>query len=473
MTGPTVPIVAACDDANLFGFDLWPKQRELLAAVEAGPRIHVQAIGRRGTKSTMAALAMLHSSLFRPDLDAMVRPGETRYAVAIATKEDQAALLIDAAGSILDRSPMLSELVASRTSTEIRFELPSGARTAIKAMSCSSRSIRGYPISLAVLDEAAHFLADTAGPATAEKVWTALYPATAQFGDLARLLVISTPFGDSGFFADLWKKADSGKFPEMRAYRAPTTDINPTITAAHLEIEKARDPETFAGEYLAEFLASGSAFIDWELVAEPSGEPALPSEGKNWLAGLDPAFSRDAFGVAIVGESIENKGQLVLGPVFAIKPDSDSGFGTTVVEVAKRISDYTDEAVTDQFCSKAVQEKLAENGVTARIHNMDATSKTKIFQQLRAVLYDDALRLYDHPELVGELRRLQTRYAPGKSSVVNPRRGGSHGDMVQALAMGVFERTKRRASEIDPEFLASIGEINRGFRSASHWGVTR
>src|SRR5207253_2787657 len=78
-------LVQACDDRRLFAFDLWPRQRELLEAVERGPRIHVWAVGRRSGKSTMAALVCLWDCLLRPELDAMVRPGETRFAVSVAT----------------------------------------------------------------------------------------------------------------------------------------------------------------------------------------------------------------------------------------------------------------------------------------------------------------------------------------------------------------------------------------------------
>ena len=76
-------LVAACDDPRLFGFELWPRQRELLEAVEVGPRIHVWAVGRRSGKSTLAALTCLWDCLLRPECDAMVRPGETRFSVAV------------------------------------------------------------------------------------------------------------------------------------------------------------------------------------------------------------------------------------------------------------------------------------------------------------------------------------------------------------------------------------------------------
>ena len=61
------------------------------------------------------------------------------------------------------------------------------------------------------MDEAAHFLSETEGPQVADKVFEALAPSTAQFGDLARIIVCSTPYGEDGFFASLYAKAASGE----------------------------------------------------------------------------------------------------------------------------------------------------------------------------------------------------------------------------------------------------------------------
>ena len=78
-------LVQACDDRRLFGFELWPRQRELLEAVERGPRLHVWAVGRRCGKSTPAALSACGTVCCVLSLDAMVRPGEQRFAVCVAT----------------------------------------------------------------------------------------------------------------------------------------------------------------------------------------------------------------------------------------------------------------------------------------------------------------------------------------------------------------------------------------------------
>ena len=114
-------LVAACDDRQLFGFGLWPRQRELLDALERGPRTHVWAVGRRSGKTTLGALAGVHNCLLRPDLDAMVRPGERRYAVAVATNLRQARLFVAAARSIVERSPLLLSLLESSSDDELVF----------------------------------------------------------------------------------------------------------------------------------------------------------------------------------------------------------------------------------------------------------------------------------------------------------------------------------------------------------------
>jgi len=50
----------------------------------------------------MAALAGLWDCLLRPELDGMVRPGERRYAVPVATNQKQARLFVSAARSIVE-----------------------------------------------------------------------------------------------------------------------------------------------------------------------------------------------------------------------------------------------------------------------------------------------------------------------------------------------------------------------------------
>ncbi len=180
---PRVGLVAACDDPALFNFPLWPKQREVLAAVEAKPRMHVLALGRRSGKTTLAALVALHACLLRPELRRSLRAGERGFAVVIATNLRQARLLVSAASTILHASPLLAPFIESESEDEIAF---TNGMT-IAAFACTSRGGRGWPIHTLVTDELAHFV-DNEGNLAAESVTRALIPSTAQFGDEARIL---------------------------------------------------------------------------------------------------------------------------------------------------------------------------------------------------------------------------------------------------------------------------------------------
>ena len=95
--------------------------------------------------------------------------------------------------------------------------------------------------------------------------------------------------------------------------------MNPTIDEGFLAGEEARDPENFRSEYLAEWVAGGGSFFDLRSVELEDG-PAAPGDGRRWLAALDPAFHADQFGVALVGESANERGVLVTGVLAGIEP---------------------------------------------------------------------------------------------------------------------------------------------------------
>lgn len=443
MRGEPVGLVQACDDPRLFGFPLWPRQRELLAAVELG-RLTVLALGRRASKTTMMALVGLWCCLLRPELLEALRPGERGYAVGVATNLRQARLMVAAALSIVSRSPLLAGMVESSTADEILFR----NGTAFTAFPCSSRGGRGWPIFALMLDEAAHHV-DTDGNSAGERVWQALAPSTAQFGDRARLVVGSTPWGASGFFHDLFQRAAAGELPGGAAHRASSAEVNPTLSTAFLVSERLiLGEEGYLGEYEASFVGSGGSFLDPGIIDAAIGDrdELAPGEAVGWVAGLDPAFSSDPFGLALVGRDRE-RGVLVLGLARRWLPGAGRGRSfeerrdvedSVLAEVAEVCRHYGATAITDQFSAPAVVSRLRELGVHVRTEPMTATTKTLVYSELRQRLGSNQLELYHQGDLLAELRRLRSRFSAGHAAVVNPRVGDSHGDVAQALAMAVW-----------------------------------
>ena len=132
-------------------------------------------------------------------------------------------------------------------------------------------------------------------------------------------------------------------------------------------------------------------------------------------------------------------------------------------EVAEVCRAYGARVVTDQFAAVAVVDRLRNAGLSVTAEAMTATTKTAAFSELRARLNAGTLDLYESPGLVPELRRLRTRYTAGSASVVNPRVGGSHGDMAQGLALAVWAHDRGGTSWGQA---ATVGGDDLGIRSA-------
>ena len=97
-------------------------------------------------------------------------------------------------------------------------------------------------------------------------------------------------------------------------------------------------------------------------------------------------------------------------------------------------------AVTDQFKSSGVVERLRRYGISVRLEQMTAPRKDAAFGFLRGRLNEGSIELYEHPDLVRELRSVRTRYAAGRSSVVLPRVGV----IASSRAGSAYARTRTR-----------------------------
>ena len=201
------------------------------------------------------------------------------------------------------------------------------------------------------LDEAALFHADSDGHQTLDRVFSALVPATAQFGELARVIVGSTPYGSENLFADLYAKAVSGEMRDARAHHATTAEMNPTITPEFLSQEAERDPDHFPSEYLAEFATSGDSYLDFDRITISDHRTLPPDAGTNWIVGLDPAFSK-MFRDRGCGLRAHRSSPLADRPRRGIPP---SGFTGAVDEVARIAERYgAGRVITDQYSATAL-----------------------------------------------------------------------------------------------------------------------
>lgn len=440
-----ISLVQAATDPRLLGatLTLWPQQLDLLTSFDGPERLHVVAAGRQSSKSTCAALLSVHNAALRPDLDQMVPRGRVRYVLVAAPSEDQAREFVRLAAALVEASPALRELSVVKAD-RIDFVLKSGARTAIRATAANSRSVRGMSASLIILDEFAHFT-DTAGPASDERMFAALEPSTRVFGGLARIVVISTPFGETGKFFELFKAAEGGTLPSARALRAPTWEMVPGLDQAWRDARRAElGEDVFAQEIAAEFVGTGGAFFDLRGI-DFDAAPVAPEDGRHWVAGLDPAFHADRFGVALVGESATEPGLLVVGALGGIEPGAKRRSlerrrgreDSTLAAAWELLEPYGPQIVTDQHQADAVKSYFGRLGRSVKVINLTGPIQTAAFTSTRTRMVDGSLRLWRHEPLIEELRRVR---AKDTETIYLPRFAGSHCDIASALALAVYEK---------------------------------
>lgn len=235
------------------------------------------------------------------------------------------------------------------------------------------------------------------------------------------------------------------------AGQAATWEVNPTIDAEFLEAERERDPDLYRGEYGAEFLDSGGAYIPWEEIQAAVADHNELSPGLDLIApvaAVDPAFQTDPFTVSVVGHHPIERRRLRVALVRSWRPARGRELSVEDVlsEVAAICRRYGITRVfTDQFASAAIRQSLQRRGLTAREITMSASSKTAIYGELKAKILAGELEIPRHDDLIGELGRIEAHYSAGSASVRIPRRGGSHGDLAQAVALGVYAMRHRSA----------------------------
>ena len=457
-----VSLLQAAEDPRLLGaVKLWPVQRELLAAQDDPSKwLFVYRIGRRGGKGRVCALTLAHNVLLSPHLDAMVLPGERRYAVAIARKESQAAILLHTVETIVRASPALKGTIESVTDTEIRFT----NNTSVMVVA-NADSARGIPISALDLSEAAHWAGEAdnpedAGPMSAYAAAAALIPATAQFAPYQTVIVESTPKDRSGYFYDIATQAEAGELPYARAWHYSTQEANPAIDPDFLAGEYARDPQNADVEYGANWSDGGAAkFIDFARFQPPAREGDIAPDllASPVVVGLDCAFSGyDLMGVCVVGRDPANLDRLLVAHVAGLRPGRASTFARRAA-VQKKLLDrivalakkYDAMVAIDQYSSVQVRAHLTAEGVRCKVLTMGAVSKTAAYVELRDRLYGGLLDLPADGELLADLRRVRTRVTDGSSRVIVPRVGGSrrhHGDRGDATALAVARQAELAAT---------------------------
>lgn len=397
-------------------------------------------VGRRGGKSRLAALLVVFLACFRRyDL----APGERGVAMVIAADRRQARVVFRYVCALFDAVPMLAALVTSRTSEALH--LTNGI--SVEVHTASFRTVRGYTIVAAVLDEIAYWPTDDSANPDSEIV-AALRPGMASIPE-ALLVGISSPYARRG---ELWRAYERhyGRDGDpVLVWQADTTSMNPSVDGDVIAAAYDDDPARAAAEYGAEFRKDVEGYVSREAVAAcvVAGRRELPPvSGVRHVAFADPSGgSQDSMTLAIAhreGERVMLDAIRERRPPFS--PDA------VVSEYAALLHSYGVTMVQgDRYAGEWPRERFRVHG----IHYVpSAKPKSELYAALLPHLNAGRVELLDERRLVAQLLGLERRTARGGRESID-HGPNAHDDVANAVAGAVVNAAIRSGFPDDPRQL--------------------
>lgn len=309
---PALSIVDALDDRELFGAAFepaatWARWRVFLAtlfglpldpealatyqrhtgraAVPVGQSREAWVIaGRRAGKSRIAALVAVYLACFR-DYQEALAPGERGTVMLIAADRRQARTLFRYVVGLLKGVPMLARMI----DTERAEAIDLSNRVTIEVHTASFRTVRGYTIVAAILDEIGFWPTDDAAEPDTE-ILAAIRPGMATV-PTSLLLAISSPYARRGALWGAYRNHYGKDASPGLVWRAGTREMNPTVSEDVIRQAYEQDATSAAAEYGAEFRRDIASFVSAEVVDAatiPGRHELPPIPGVSYLGFVDP-----------------------------------------------------------------------------------------------------------------------------------------------------------------------------------------
>lgn len=461
----------------ILGLDLYPKQQEILNAIWGYGVSHaVMCLGRRSGKTLIAVISALYAG-FILHRHYKARLGARKYYVIylVSNSLKQSRMILRIMGDILTSDYAKRPQMALNGRSLFDFVLSVQTdKIALRngcvflAIPASSRGVRGEAAPIILYDEIA-FTLNTSGNSAGDSLYAALTPSTAQFGEYARVIMLSSPWIDSGIFYDFYVKGQDPNHKDVIAFQYPTWEVNPTISHDFLALEKSRNPSMFDVEYGAQFAMGATRFIHPDMVDNAIDKTrdysnyAKPLEDYRYgySMALDPAkggANRDDYVACLCHYEYDEETQLnILVVDFWHEFDANLDIGVNangsknIVVSGLMVADWVkaidaefclDSCQLDQYNSLTIIEQLFGD-LNIKEFTWSEKSQTIAFRNLAELFIGNRIKLPNDKTAIKQLKNLkEIRKAKGFSTFTGGNQSGVD-DYCFALAMAALHAPKQ------------------------------
>lgn len=411
-------------------------------------------IGRRGGKTLIASILAILSAVkmnWKPYLQ------KTPFATVLIMSHDSSFSeeTLEQIRTLIEDSPILRRCInhaKKNTQKTMNLRTPwlvdpkkpekiTYSRVQIKVAPARAKSPRGAAICGALCDEIAFWNLEENLKDTDEDILKALRPATAQFGDLATLIKLSSPGIKQGVLYNEYLRWQEKSLPDNYVVlKAPSWVWNTILPKKAYQEEQQLNDDSFDTEFRANFTDSLSNWIQGHYIelCVDKGVIEIPSEsGVNYRAAIDAGFKQDSFTFSIVGKKDNRVKQYVsIGWAASKLNPVDS------IDVAKSISKFCklykiNRVVADQYSFQPLRSIFAMYDMVLEERTFTNTLKHKIYWNLRKLIHDESIDLLDNPKQTKELKELVVeRTGSNTIKIGHPSLGSD--DYADSLAMATY-----------------------------------
>lgn len=388
--------------------------------------------GRRSGKSRMSSVIGAFEAVLAGH-EAKLSKGERGVVVVCAPSRTQGRIVKDYIRAIFE-TPMLRAEVANETKEG--FELHSGTR--IEILAGDWRTVRGFTVLAAIVDEACFFGYDAESKVKSDtELIRALKPSLATVG--GKLVCISTPYAQKGWCYGQWKRNYGNDSGSVLVWNCPSRTMNPTLPQSVVDDALADDYQAAKAEYLGEFRDDVASFLPREVIERlvVAGRLELPPRSRNaYFAFVDPSGGRSDDAALAIAHRAERT--VVLDKLERYRPPFNPQ------EVCRRMAETLkrygiSRVVGDNYGGEWVARAFEACGI--RYKKTDKP-KSVLYAELLPRLCSGEIELLDQPLLVNQLAGLERRTRSGGRDIID-HAPGQHDDLANVVA-GVADVAAKR-----------------------------
>lgn len=380
--------------------------------------------GRRSGKSFISSIIAVYLAIFK-DWRQFLSAGERGYIFIIANDKSQAKIIKDYVSGIFQSSASFKKLVLK----DLTWEIVLKNQTSIMVKTASFRTVRGYTLIAAILEEIAFWRSEESANPDKE-ILAAILPSLATIPD-SLLIGISTPYSRAGVLYDQFKRY-YGKPGGPLIWKAATKIMNPTIDKEIIKKALKEDPSAARAEWEAEFRTDIEAFMPTEFIEAviiPERYELPKIEGVNYFGFIDPSGGRqDSMTLGIAHED-KNTGKIILDVIREARPPFKPQY--VVEDFAATLKNYgITQVESDRYAGEWVNEAFRNHGIIVKPSELSAS---ELYLNFLPLVANGTVELLDNKRLKVQFAGLERRTRLGGKDLIAHYPGG-HDDLANAAA---------------------------------------